>query len=209
MSPFQSDGYARKITMAGMLICLTFIMIYTVLGTIPLGVVEATIGHLPTIVGAIAGGPVMGLITGLAMGIMAMVRAITQPSQLLSPFLANPVVAILPRILIGITAYYSYAGLRRLSQNHKQGEALSIAVGAAIGSLTNTVGVLGLLYLIYAQDIFAAMGQSGTVWQVVGIAFLGIAGTNGLVEMAIITILTTAIVLAMQKARLVSPYKAD
>jgi len=43
----------------------------------------------------------------------------------------------------------------------------------------------------------------------VGIAFLGIAGTNGLVEMAIITILTTAIVLAMQKARLVSPYKAD
>ncbi|MEA3339647.1 MAG: hypothetical protein U9R15_06745, partial [Chloroflexota bacterium] len=46
--------------------------------------------------------------------------------------------AFLPRILIGILAYYAYRSLRRWR---------TLAAGAAglAGTLTNTVGVLGLL----------------------------------------------------------------
>jgi uncharacterized membrane protein len=46
--------------------------------------------------------------------------------------------AFLPRILIGILAYYAYRPLRRWPP-------LAAAVAGLVGTLTNTFGVLGLL----------------------------------------------------------------
>jgi uncharacterized membrane protein len=46
--------------------------------------------------------------------------------------------AFLPRILIGVLAYYAYRPLRRWP-------VLASAVASIVGTLTNTVGVLGLL----------------------------------------------------------------
>jgi uncharacterized membrane protein len=45
---------------------------------------------------------------------------------------------LLPRILIGVLAYYVYRPLRRWPP-------LAAAVAGLVGTLTNTVGVLGLL----------------------------------------------------------------
>jgi uncharacterized membrane protein len=46
--------------------------------------------------------------------------------------------AFLPRILIGVFAYYVYRPLRRWS-------SLAAGVAGIVGTLTNTAGVLGLL----------------------------------------------------------------
>jgi uncharacterized membrane protein len=46
--------------------------------------------------------------------------------------------AFLPRILIGVVAYYAYRPLRRWP-------ALAAAVAGLAGTLTNSIGVLGLL----------------------------------------------------------------
>jgi uncharacterized membrane protein len=46
--------------------------------------------------------------------------------------------AFLPRILIGVLSYYAYRPLRRWP-------AVASAVASIVGTLTNTVGVLGLL----------------------------------------------------------------
>jgi uncharacterized membrane protein len=59
-----------------------------------------------------------------------------------APPLRDPLVSILPRIPIGIVAWAVFAGLRRWSI-----DIASIAAGV-LGSLTNTVGVLGMAVLL-------------------------------------------------------------
>ena len=59
---------------------------------------------------------------------------------------ANPLVSVLPRFCIGVTAYWTYFGLSKLFKNAKNRfvkEALPAAIAGIVGSLTNTV-----LYLL-------------------------------------------------------------
>lgn len=59
---------------------------------------------------------------------------------------ANPLIAILPRLFIGITAYWTYFGLSKLLNNVKNKFikfTLPASVAGIVGSITNTV-----LYLL-------------------------------------------------------------
>ena len=59
---------------------------------------------------------------------------------------ANPLVSVLPRFCIGVTAYWTYFGLSKLfkkAKNRFVKEALPAAIAGIVGSLTNTV-----LYLL-------------------------------------------------------------
>ncbi|MDE6105157.1 MAG: hypothetical protein K2G38_05725 [Clostridia bacterium] len=61
-------------------------------------------------------------------------------------FYANPLISVLPRCFIGITAYWTYFGLSKLLKKVKNKylrEALPAAIAGVVGSLTNTV-----LYLL-------------------------------------------------------------
>jgi uncharacterized membrane protein len=53
----------------------------------------------------------------------------------------NPLVAVLPRLLIGVVAWAVFVGLRRWSID------LASAAAGILGSFTSTVGVLGLAIL--------------------------------------------------------------
>lgn len=55
---------------------------------------------------------------------------------------ANPLISVLPRFFIGITAYWSYFGLSRLFKKAKSKyvrEMLPAAIAGALGTVTNTV----------------------------------------------------------------------
>ena len=59
---------------------------------------------------------------------------------------ANPLISVLPRFFIGITAYWTYFGLSKLFKKAKSTfvrESIPAAVAGVVGSLTNTV-----LYLL-------------------------------------------------------------
>lgn len=59
---------------------------------------------------------------------------------------ANPLICVLPRFFIGITAYWTYFGISKLLRkvkNHYVREYLPAAFAGVVGSLTNTV-----LYLL-------------------------------------------------------------
>jgi len=109
------------------------------LGVIPgLGFIPAptpagsiTIMHLPTVLGGVVGGPGVGALVGSIFGLMSFLRAG-------SPMFADPLVAILPRILIGVAAGYAYRWLSRWSQT------LALAGAGLVGTLTNTTLVLGM-----------------------------------------------------------------
>jgi uncharacterized membrane protein len=101
----------------------------------------ATSLHLPAIVAGILAGPVVGALVGLVLAISTWaLYGATFMTFAGGNLLLAVTAAFLPRILIGVLAYYTYRPLRRWP-------ALAAAVAGAVGTLTNTVGVLGLLVL--------------------------------------------------------------
>jgi uncharacterized membrane protein len=181
----------RQITTIGMLSAISIILGVTRLGFIPIPPVNATIMHVPVIIGAILEGPVVGAMIGLIFGVFSIIQAITAPNILSFAFI-NPLVSVLPRVLIGITSYYVYKGI------FVKNEAFKVGLGAAIGSLTNTVGVLGMIYLLYAARYAKAVGISTAA---AAKTIFGIATINGLPEACLAVIITIPVVLAINKIR--------
>ena len=76
---------------------------------------------------------------------------------------ANPLIAVLPRVFIGISAYWTYFGLSKLFRSAKNKyvrEALPAAIAGAVGTITNTVLYMLSLYVwngwlsdFYGQEI--------------------------------------------------------
>jgi uncharacterized membrane protein len=163
----------RKIVIAGVLGAIAILLGWTRLGFIPVPTAagNATIMHVPAIVGGILEGWIVGGIIGTIFGLFSFINATV-------PLFKDPLVAILPRIFIGITAYLSYAGLKRTN------EYLALIVAAAVGTLTNTILVLGMAVL---RGYMAA-----------GVA-LTVGVTHGLPEVVVAIIITVAVVVAWKR----------
>ena len=76
-------------------------------------------------------------------------------------FYANPLICILPRTFIGITAYWSFRGISHLLRNVKNKyvrETLPAAIAGMIGSITNTVLYL-LAVNIWSGNLMGALTQ--------------------------------------------------
>ncbi|MGN0144528.1 MAG: ECF transporter S component, partial [Clostridium sp.] len=102
----------RQITMVGMLSAISIFLGVSGLGFIPIPPVRATIMHVPVIIGAIVEGPIVGALVGLVFGLFSMYQNITAPGP--TSFLFwNPIIALVPRILIGVVAYYVYNFLHK------------------------------------------------------------------------------------------------
>ena len=179
----------RQIAIVGMLSAISIVLGASGVGFIPLPMAKATIMHIPVIIGAILEGPIVGMAAGLIFGIFSIIQNLTNPSLLSFAFL-NPLVSVLPRMLIGVTSYYSH----RIP--FIKSKALRIAVSAVVGTLTNTVGVLGMIYLLYAAEYAQANGIE--VSQAAA-AILGVALTNAPAEMIVSVALSIPIVLAVRK----------
>lgn len=194
----NSRQNVRKMVIVAMLSGICLFLGLTGLGFIPLPLFKLTILHLPVIIGAIIEGPVVGASIGLIFGLFSIYQNITAPTPM-SPFFYNPLISILPRVLIGIVSYYVYKFLRSKLKNVK----LSISIAAIIGSLVNTIGVLGLIYLIYFKDYAQILMDKGTVASnsisAVTTALLTVIGTNGLAEAILSAIIVTPIVIAVSK----------
>lgn len=187
----QSRSGVRQMATVGMLSAVCVVLGMTGYGFIPLPMAKATIMHVPVIIGAILEGPAVGMAIGLLFGLFSIIQNMTAPNILSFAFL-NPLVSVVPRILIGIIAYYAY----KLAPAGK--DTLRISLAAVAGSLTNTIGVLGMLYFLYAAEFAKARGISdGAALSVVG----GIAAMNGIPEAVISALIAVPVVLAVRKVR--------
>ncbi len=121
-----------RIVTAAVLIAITLILGFVPnLGFIPIPNLtgSATTEHIPTILGSVLEGPLVGGVTGLTFGLLSFTRATV-------PAFKDPIVAILPRILIGITPWLVYQPLKRIQADFAAG------VAGLVGSLTNSFFVL-------------------------------------------------------------------
>lgn len=183
----------RQITMIGMLSGISIFLGVTGLGFIPIPPVKATIMHIPVIIGAIIEGPIVGLFVGLVFGLFSMYQEITTMIPTGFMFL-NPIIAIVPRILIGLVAYYVYT----MSKNKFKNQSAVIGFAAICSTLINTIGVLGLTYLIYAEKYAGLVGLSPNQ---AGIALATIGVTNGIPEALVSALICIPIILTIQKIK--------
>lgn len=176
----------RKMTVIGVLSAISIMMsMLPFIGYIPIGPTKATIMHIPVIIGAIIEGPVVGATIGLIFGLTSLWNAMTQPT-ITSIFFLNPLVSILPRVLIGVVAYYVYQGIYKIS---KKVYAAGFMAGL-IGSLANTAGVLGMIYVLYADQYMERIGQAGAD---AGKWLFTLAATNGVPEALVAALIVSAV----------------
>lgn len=181
----------RQLVIIGMLSGISMFMGLTGFGMIPTPWMKVTIQHLPVIIGAIVEGPVVGGIVGLIFGLFSIYLNVTQP-VLLSPIFMNPIIAIIPRVLIGVVSYYVFKFVKEKFNKEK----LALTLAAIAGTATNTVGVLGLTYIL-AMDKFAALKEISTT--AVAGALGTIAMSNGIPECIVAVLIVVPVCIALFK----------
>ena len=146
-------------------IAIIILLSVTPLGYISLGIINATTIQMPVIIGAVLLGWKKGAFLGGVFGITSLIKNTVQPN--LTSFVFSPfvpvfgeesgsffaiIISLLPRIMIGIVA----AGVFALLSKTKLSAAVKSAAAGFCGSLTNTVLVMGGIYLFFGASYSAA-----------------------------------------------------
>lgn len=147
------------------------------LGYIPLGPFSMTLIGLTVIIAGTALEPRDGAIIGGFWGLITFVRAFTWPSSPVAPLIfTNPLISIVPRLLMGLVAGYLF---RWASRRWTTTNAMRLAAGA--GALVNSLLVLGLVYIFYQTPAVAtAFGATGN--QTLGYVLMISLVTNAVPE---------------------------
>ncbi len=184
-----------RMVQLGILIALEAVLAFTPIGFIMVPPISATLLHIPVIVGAILLGPSGGAVLGGAFGLFSVIRAMTSGNpgdMLFNPAasghpVASIVMAVLPRILLGVIAAWLYILLKKWVKN----DFAAIPITALVSTVMHTVMVLGLMWLFF---------QGVALKEV----FMMVATWSGLFEICTAIVVATAVckpLLSMKKRK--------
>lgn len=170
----RARGRTRKLVITAILAAISIVLSLTPIGLIPVPTAAgaATILQIPAILAAVFEGPIAGMVVGAVFGVTSFLQA---PN----PWFKDPMVAIIPRILIGLISYLVYVALTK-----KRGMGWKIpglVITGFVGSAVNTIFVLGAVYLFFPVSMKS---------------LLVIAGVQGIPEAIVSAIITTAVATA-------------
>lgn len=165
----------RELVLLALFAAIILLMAFTNLGYIPLGVINATIIHIPVIIGALFLGPKKGAMLGFLFGLTSFInntyKAATASAFVFSPVLAYDLVGwtgiprsiyicFVPRILVGVVPYFVFVFVKWLLKN--ENKIGKIAVNAIAGVI---IGFAIRAYLVRRFD--SINSTAGTVIGVV------------------------------------------
>lgn len=178
------------------LLAVEMLFCFTPLGSLPaIGPIVATLSAIPVVIAAILLGTAAGSAMGFFFGLFSFIVWTFMPPSPAFAFVFTPfysfgdfsgnfgslLICFLPRILIGTVAGLAYKLLSKCQSN------LRCAIAAALGSLTNTVLVLGGIWLFFGAE-YAGLA---------GIPILAIIGTtvltSGIPEAIVAAIIAAAV----------------
>ena len=186
-----------KVTVA-LMMAIVVLLANTPLGMIQLPIIKATTVHIPVIIGAIVLGPMAGAILGATFGICSLISNTMAPTLLsfaFSPFLSTTGLAgcvkalwvsVGCRIMIGVVAGWIWILLKKIKCNQN----VALALTGFLGSMTNTVFVMGSIYLLFAKQY--AEAKEVAVTAVLGLV-MGTVTASGIPEAIAAAILVFAI----------------
>lgn len=203
----NTGNKTQKMILSALLAAIIILLNFTPIGYIQLPIIKATIIHVPVIIGAILLGPRIGAGLGVVFGLTSLYNNTFAPTVLsfaFSPAIPVPgtdsgswtalIVAFLPRILVGVFPYYVYKLLNKLLK--EKGKVFSLGISGIIGSMTNTILVMNLIYFLFRDAYSQAKNLAADA---VYKAVLTIIFTNGIPEAVLAAVITAAVCRALQR----------
>ncbi len=189
----MKNNKTQYLAFMALFLAIEIVLVVTPLGYIQLGVINATTMHIPVIIAGIALGRKAGAQLGFVFGLTSMLNATFRPgptSFIFSPFVTvagmsgnwmSLIIAFVPRILTGYLAGLIYELLQKRNVNTN---ACTI-VASITGTLTNTVLVLGGIYLFFGPQYAQILNVA---YQALVGVILTVVATNGIGEIILAAI---------------------
>ncbi len=157
----STSGNIRQMVIASMFSAITALLVFTPLGmiTLPPPLLSVTTVHIPVIVAALVEGPVVGLITALTFGVCSCIRAWETGSVGLTLFFRNPLVSVLPRLIVPLVTVMIYGLWKKGIKPSKVSDKVGVIIASVAGAITNTVLCLGMLLVIYGASLTELIGN--------------------------------------------------
>ena len=184
----KSTAIARIAIFFAVMLTIHFVTSF-ILEFVPSGI-QPTLVHIPVVIASVIYGPRIGAVLGLLMGLFSVTMntlVLTPASFLFSPFVSHGnlyslIIALFPRILIGVTPYFVYRWLHNRT---------GLVTAAIVGSMTNTIFVLLGIYIFFG-NIYGGSFQH----------FLAlILTTISLIEVIATVVVTTAAVPTLERLK--------
>lgn len=193
----------RWMVCVALMAAIVIVLANTPLGMIQLPVIKATTVHIPVIIGAVLLGPLAGGILGAVFGICSLISNTMAPTLLsfaFSPFMSTTGfpgvikalwISVGCRILIGVVAGWLWKLFEKVHLN----QTIALPITGFIGSMTNTLTVMGSIYFLFAKQYAQAQNVGiSAVWGLI----MGTITASGIPE----AIASAVLVLALGKVLL-------
>ena len=182
------------------LVAIEAIFCFTPLGSLPaIGPIVATLAMIPVIITTLLLGTKAGMAMGGIAGLFSFLVWTFMPPMPIAAFVFTPfyaageiqgnfgslLICFVPRILVGAVAGLVYQALAK--KNAKK-EVVNMAIASALGSLANTFGVMGGIWLFFGTQYAGIAGQAMIV--IIGTTVL----TSGIPEAIVSAIIAPAVV---------------
>jgi len=195
------------------LLALEAIFCFTPLGSIPFTpVMVATTAMLPVIITSLLLGTKAGTLMGFFAGIFSLIvwTFTPPPTSAMFAFLYTPfysfgeiqgngfslVISIVPRVFVGLFSGLLFGALKGIMSKSKKTETVLYAVCGIVGSLANTVFVLGFSYVFFLKDIAVVSGISaGDVFKII---IISIVISNGIPELIVSAIVAVFVCMPLR-----------
>ncbi len=194
----KTQGLVQMAIFAAIICVLAFTPF---IGYIPLGFTRATIVHVPVIIGSLMLGPKKGAVLGGVFGLTSFIYNTVYPtitSFVFTPFyslgeynggIGSIVICFVPRILIGVVPYYVYMFVKKISDRTDKGvSSIGLTLAGIAGSLTNTILVMGLIYILFGESYAAA--KEVTTEALLRV-IMSVVVINGVPEAIVAAVITT------------------
>ena len=198
----------RWMVSVGLMAAIVVVLANTPLGMIQLPIIKATTVHIPVIIGAILLGPTAGAILGGVFGVCSLISNTMAPTLLsfaFSPFMSTTGIpgavkaiwiSVGCRILIGVVAGWFWKFLKKLKFN----QIIALVFTGFLGSMVNTITVMGSIYLLFAQQYAEAKDVAVTaVWGLI----MGTVTASGIPEAIAAAVIVTVVTKLLLKSRFI------
>jgi uncharacterized membrane protein len=193
----------RKLAATSLFAAIIFLMTFTPIGFINLGFINATITHVPVIIGSILLGPSAGACLGAMFGLASLIRNTMTPTLLsfaFSPFIPVPgaehgsplalAICFAPRVLVGVTPWYVLKWLSSMRKGNTQRRLAPLFAAGIAGSMTNTLLVMHLIFFMFRGTYASVMKIP--LSEAYGVV-LSVITVNGISEAILAGVLASAV----------------
>lgn len=203
----------RWMVSVALMAAIVILLANTPLGMIQLPIIKATTVHIPVIIGAILLGPLAGAILGAVFGVCSLISNTMAPTLLsfaFSPFMSTTGligaakaiwISVGCRILIGVVSGWLWILFKKIKMNKKIYQVIALAITGFVGSMVNTITVMGSIYILFAKQYAEVKEVAVTaVWGLI----MTTVTASGIPEAIAAAILVAAITKVLLKSRLVN-----